>query len=386
MLTVECTCGKKLTVKDEHAGKLVRCPGCQATVRVPMAESPSVLPETEESISEKPTPPAIPAIPKQQEDNYSERLSGEYHEDDYDRPRRKRRRAMEVPTSTAAVTSMVFGILAFCLPGIGTLVGVICGIVALSAIASGAVKGKGYAITGIILSGVGLLIWLCVPILIGLLLPAVQSVRSAAGRMQTTNNLKIIGLAMHNYNDSYGKFPNHAIYSKDGRPLLSWRVAILPYIEQDNLYRQFRLDEPWDSPNNIRLLSQMPKDYQHPAAETDNAMGKTHFQVFVGQQNTPRQNPLFVRDSNWRATLPGIIDGSSNTFMVVESANAIEWTKPDDLSFVPNAPLPPLGGFFGDNFITVFADGSVRTIRNDTDPMELQRAITIDDGNRPNLD
>jgi hypothetical protein len=87
---------------------------------------------------------------------------------------------------------------------------------------------------------------------VGLLLPAVQKVREAAERSKSSSNLKQIILALHNYNDAYGgKLPAHAIYSKDGKtPLLSWRVAILPYIEQDNLYRQFHLDEPWDSEHN----------------------------------------------------------------------------------------------------------------------------------------
>src|SRR5262249_54155708 len=90
----------------------------------------------------------------------------------------------------------------------------------------------------------------------GLLMPAVQKVRMAAGNAQGQNNLKQIALAMHNYNDAYnGKLPAHAIYSKDGKkPLLSWRVAILPFIEQDNLYQQFHLDEPWDSEHNKKLI------------------------------------------------------------------------------------------------------------------------------------
>ena len=82
-----------------------------------------------------------------------------------------------------------------------------------------------------------------------LLLPAVAKVRMSAARMQSKNNLKQIALAMHNYEATYGHFP-HDITDKNGKPILSWRVAILPFIEQDNLYKQFKLDEPWDSPNN----------------------------------------------------------------------------------------------------------------------------------------
>jgi len=79
------------------------------------------------------------------------------------------------------------------------------------------------------------------------------------GARKAKTNLKQIALAMHNYHDTYGTFPPHAIYSKDGKPLLSWRVMILPYIEQNNLYQQFHLDEPWDSEHNQKLMQQMPR-------------------------------------------------------------------------------------------------------------------------------
>ncbi|MBV9126015.1 MAG: DUF1559 domain-containing protein, partial [Planctomycetes bacterium] len=81
-------------------------------------------------------------------------------------------------------------------------------------------------------------------------------VRRSNERIQSINNLKQIALAFHSMNDTYNFMPPAAICGKDGRPLLSWRVAILPYIEQQNLYNQFRLDEPWDSPTNKKLLAQ----------------------------------------------------------------------------------------------------------------------------------
>ena len=69
---------------------------------------------------------------------------------------------------------------------------------------------------------------------------------------------------MHNYDSTHGSLPPHAIYGKDGKPLLSWRVLILPYIEEQALYEQFHLDEPWDSPHNEPLLRQIPRCYRSP--------------------------------------------------------------------------------------------------------------------------
>src|SRR5262249_37760861 len=99
------------------------------------------------------------------------------------------------------------------------------------------------------------------PVLLALLLPAVQKVREAAARAQDANNLKQMALAFHNYQDAYKFFPA-AICDKAGKPFLSRRAAILPSIEKDHLSRQFKLDEPWDSAHNKKLLPLMPKVYQ----------------------------------------------------------------------------------------------------------------------------
>ena len=104
-----------------------------------------------------------------------------------------------------------------------------------------------------------------IAVLIALLLPAVQSAREAARRAQCVNNLKQIGLAMHNYASANGGFPPAAIVDPRGKPLLSWRVAILPYLDANPLYAKFKLDEPWDSPHNKELLKYMPAVYGCPS-------------------------------------------------------------------------------------------------------------------------
>ena len=87
-----------------------------------------------------------------------------------------------------------------------------------------------------------------------------------AARSQCINNLKQIGLAMHNYHAMHKTFPPAYTVDKAGKPLLSWRVLILPYLEQDALYKEFHLDEPWDSEHNRALIDRMPATYRCPDA------------------------------------------------------------------------------------------------------------------------
>jgi hypothetical protein len=180
--------------------------------------------------------------------------------------------------------------------------------------------------------------------------------RNQEQKTDNANKLKQIVLAMHTYHDAYKRFPTHAIYSKDNKtPLLSWRVAILPFIGEEALYSQFRLDEPWDSTHNKALLSRMPTAYAAPAGLEASDPTTTYFQVFTGPNTVfdgPRGKPLTF-----------ITDGTSNTFLVVDAGTAVPWTKPEDLPFVPTGPLPKLGGRFNDGFHAALADGSVAFIR-----------------------
>ena len=120
-----------------------------------------------------------------------------------------------------------------------------------------------------------------IAVLIALLLPAVQQAREAARRTQCKNNFKQVGLALHNYHDAWRSLPPAYTTDKNGKPGLSWRVLILPYIEQDALYKQFKLDEPWDSENNKKLLDKMPKVYAIPGVTRPGGTD-THYRVFVG--------------------------------------------------------------------------------------------------------
>jgi hypothetical protein len=183
-------------------------------------------------------------------------------------------------------------------------------------------------------------------------------------------NLRQVALAMQYYQQTHGTFPPAAIADKESKPLLSWRVAILPYVEQAPLYNQFKLDEPWDSPHNIKLIEFMPKLYCLPGEKPREPFA-TRYQVFVGKGAAFEG----TKGLPWTA----FSDGTSNTLLVAEAAQPVPWTKPDDMAYDPAGPLPPLGDFTGP-YAVAFADGSVRFLRKEIDEPTL-RALVTRDGN-----
>ena len=192
-----------------------------------------------------------------------------------------------------------------------------------------------------------------------------------AEMQRSQNNLKQIALAFHNHHDTFGQMPNNT-YTKDGNGLLSWRVLILPFIEQAELYKQFKLDEAWDSENNKPLIAKMPKLYA--PIRVKGKEGETFYRGFAGK------GALFGPDNGKGLKLTGITDGTSNTAMVFEAGEATVWTKPDDLPFDVKKPLPKLGGLFDGLSNVAMCDGSVRRIRKDADEKELKKLIGHNDG------
>jgi hypothetical protein len=204
-----------------------------------------------------------------------------------------------------------------------------------------------------------------------------------AAQQQVLNNLRHLGLASINFIDSnHGVLFGPAIYSKDAKPLLSWRVTLLPYLGEDVLYKQFKLDEPWDSPHNKKLLEKMPAVYA-PVMGKSSKPYTTYLRVFTGL-HTPfdpqkaRRGPSGLGGARFPASFP---DGTSNTILIVEAAEAVLWTKPDELVYDPKKPLPKLGGQFPGHFAVVMADTSVRLVRNMVSKETLQNAINPADGN-----
>ena len=205
----------------------------------------------------------------------------------------------------------------------------------------------------------------------GAFVVAAAKLKDAASLSQSSNNLKQIGLAMHNYHDTYNGLPPAAICDKAGRPLLSWRVLILPYIEYDNLYKEFHLDEAWDSDHNKKLLAKMPRVYALPTQKPGDT--NTHYRVFVGN------DAAFDYLKGHRLT--EFTDGTSNTLLVVTAADAVPWTKPDELAFDPKKDMTKLlGTVVNGRCQAAFADGSVRTFGKIPTEKTLNALITRNGG------
>jgi hypothetical protein len=211
-----------------------------------------------------------------------------------------------------------------------------------------------------------------------LIKPAVVSARQAAARTQSMNNLKQIMLAMHMYHDVYRHFPAAYGMKKDGTKLLSWRVYLLPYLEQDALYKEFHLDEPWDSEHNKKLISKMPKIFASPSLPDELAKkGLASYVAPVGEKT--------IFEGNEGTFIGKITDGTSNTIGILEAdtEHAVIWTRPDDLKIDWKDLKKGLEIWKGGNtsmFMAALCDGSIRSINEKVDPALLKRLLQMNDG------
>jgi hypothetical protein len=287
MIAFRCSCGKTLQVADDLAGKQVQCPHCNQILAVPTAaikSGPAAAP-----IQVEPPVPAPASKPR--DDDRDER-------DD-----RARRRRPPAPASSSSWKIVLIVV--------GVCFAVLC------------CGGS---------------------ILTALLVPAVQKVREAAARTQTSNNMKQLALAVHNFHDVNRRLPDPA---ENG---LSWRVVILPFIEQNNLFNQFDKAQPWDGPNNNRFLGMMPMQFLN-ISRPDAPPGQTFFQFVTGPQTMFPGGPRRIVD---------IADGAATTLMIVEASDAVPWTKPADIIYDPQGPLPRLGDPLRPSpFFASFADAAV---------------------------
>ncbi len=202
--------------------------------------------------------------------------------------------------------------------------------------------------------------------------------RDNSPRAHSTNLMKQIALGMHVFHDTRRRFPARAVFDKDGKPLLSWRVLLLPYLQEGNLYKQFHLDEPWDSPHNKKLIERMPAAFRSPASKAP--ANTTTYLVPVG--------PGSLFEGNKGVPIREIRDGTSNTLMLVEANDdqAVIWTKPDDFEYDQQDPMCGLIGSYPDGFLAGLADGSVRFVRSSVDPTVLKAFFTHNGGEKVSLE
>ncbi len=208
--------------------------------------------------------------------------------------------------------------------------------------------------------------------------PAVMAARASASRAQSTNNMKHIMLAVHNYIDVNKHFPPPMVMGPDGKTPHSWRIEILPYLEQEPLYRQYKMDEPWDSENNKKVLEQMPAVLRDPQADPNSK--ETSYFALVGSTT------LFGAQDSKGTTFADIKDGTSNTIAIVEAKRSVPWTKPEDIEYDADKPLPKLGGWRPGGFIAGFGDGSVHFLQDGIHEKMIRALITRAGGELINLE
>ena len=188
-------------------------------------------------------------------------------------------------------------------------------------------------------------------------------------RTQSANNLKQLTIGLHNYHEQHGKLPSAVMVHKSGNHY-SWRVAILPYLNEQELYDQYRFDQKWDSPVNQRVTKQIPAVFKHPSAAPDSLL--TNYFAVVGDGA--------VFDGSVPTDLTQVQDGTVNTIMLVEGRQKTHWAKPEDILFDLKSIRKHVGGFTEEGANTAFCDGSVRFIAKDIGPDVLYQLITRSGG------
>jgi hypothetical protein len=233
-------------------------------------------------------------------------------------------------------------------------------------------------------AGIVLLILLGGACLIGLLISPITVVRESARRAVCLSNMKQLALALHNYHDVYGCFPPAYIADSNGKPMHSWRVLILPYLEEQALYKAYDFTEPWDGPNNRKLAQNKPPVYGCPSSNNSAAASLATSYVAVVGPKTLWPGAKVTRLSDIR-------DGTDNTIMLVENTNSdINWMEPRDVSFEEavrgngfSSPHVRKNGYFYHGtpaFTVALAQGSVWSLPQELPTETLEALLTIHGG------
>ena len=213
------------------------------------------------------------------------------------------------------------------------------------------------------------------------LIPQVE-VNPRRGRPPCRKHLRQIGLALHNYHDTFGKFPPAVTLGPDGKPWHSWRVLILPFLEDDrskSLYARYRFNEPWNGPSNRLLLGERPEAFECHLAKGLISTRHTSYLAVVGPETVwPGSESVSLRDVN---------DGTSNVILVVEVRDAgVPWMSPDDLTMTEaahppnNKPGRHPSSFHQGGGTVLMCDGAGKFISQDLDSDTWRGLLTRDGG------
>lgn len=182
------------------------------------------------------------------------------------------------------------------------------------------------------------------------------------------SRLILIQAAMNRYAAEHGRFPSAVLREKEGGPLRSWRVELLPYLGEQLLYDKYRKDEPWDSPENLTVLQEMPAIYRNPLENSD-----CPYSLIVG--------PGCAFEGTEGKTIEDIKDGIGSTMFVVETRHDVPWTKPEDIQFNPERKeSPDLPGLYNDCIRFTTGDMSVHSVDSRVPPQVLRKLILCNDG------
>jgi hypothetical protein len=365
-IVVRCPgCGAEYRVSESAAGTSFRCkaPGCGEQFNVPeiVADEDDFASNLEEAAADVGQPLPLPVRARTPQKTPA--------------PREKRTSAARGPValSDLAHVSRVLGISSILCSYLTGLPAVVLGIIALVRIhrSHGRLQGTGMAVTGI---GFGSL----APALVfALIYPAIQAKRESAWRVQSANNLKAIGLALHNYHDGNQGFPPGAIADKAGRDFHGWQAPLLPYVEQMAVYQQVDFNVPWNDPKNRVPMQTQVASYVSPGiTEIKDAAGYA-LSHYAGNKYLFRENRAF--------RISEITDGTVNTILAGEAAGNFQpWGHPDNCRDPGNGidagpdsfgrpHFPPVAGF-------VMCDGSVRFLSRNIDP-KILKALATPTGN-----
>ena len=325
------TAGNTSKLRDEDAGRRARCPSCQRELIVPQ---PKPLPDGDFAPLQELGP---------------------------------------IRTSGKAIASFVLGL---CVPiscALTSLPAILFGILGLIDVNNPKkrLKGQGFAITGIVLGGMSVLV---IPVLLGLLLPAIQAARGRS-TCSVHEQFETDFTGARQLRECQRQVPARGHLRRQRQAALELARLILPYIDSNGLYEQFHLDEPWDSPHNKPLSDQLPAVYECPSGMAP--PGQTTYEVVVDPGSMFTGEPVGV-------DLKSVTDGTANTLMVVEATNPVPWTKPEDLSTAAGDSIPGIGSKHPGGFNAAMVDGSIRFVRSSPSsplsPSSLKALVTRDGG------